>query len=244
MFELSFENQLLSQENSSLVVRLASMEMQLRLTKSELYAQMHKNVHLHRQAKKYDDTILDLRKASDMFQSFLQSFPDVALVFKNYDSSRLCVDSATENTSMRLLSSSPSIGNANGRESDDIQYTTALQIILKTRQELRSYRKIAMFWKRKAKLSPEHADLVTPSPSEISEVQNALSKERKEAVAALQRRRQLMMASGTQLPPAHTCSFEQPKATAPTVLCPQTGYYEGHLKLDSTGQDGGEEWGH
>jgi len=60
-----------------------------------------------------------------------------------------------------------------------------------------------MFWKRKAKTILEHADLITPSPSDISEVQNILSQERMEAVNALQRRRQRRSTSGTQitLPP-------------------------------------------
>lgn len=188
VFEAELENQHLTHLNSSLALRLTLAETQLQLTISELYAEMHKSVQLHRQTLKDKDTISELQKTCQQYRHSLSVFPDLAgLHF-----------SRTSLASSPQQSSSPAVWT-----SDEQHYSTALKLVLKTRQELRINKKIAMFWKRKAKTILKYADLITPSPSDISEVQDVLSKERREAVNALQRRRQMMPSSGTQitLPP-------------------------------------------
>jgi len=183
VFEAELENQHLTRVNSSLAIRLTLAETQLQLTMSELYAEMHRSVQLHRQAQRDKDTISELQTTCQQYRHSLNS--DVTSNLAGLLSSRV---------------SSPRQSSSLG---DEQHYSTALKLVLKTRQELRNTKKIAMFWKRKAKTILEHADLITPSPSDISEVQNILSQERMEAVNALQRRRQRRSTSGTQitLPP-------------------------------------------
>ncbi|KAL0067175.1 hypothetical protein AAF712_005745 [Marasmius tenuissimus] len=65
-------------------------------------------------------------------------------------------------------------------------YISAINIALDTRKELRSVRKVARFWKRTANVP----DTVTPSASNLSDMQEPLSSERRRAVESLQRRRQ------------------------------------------------------
>ncbi|KAJ3565093.1 hypothetical protein NP233_g7863 [Leucocoprinus birnbaumii] len=187
VFEVELENQQLSRANASLALRLTLAESQLQLTMSELYAEMHKSVHLCRQAQKDKDTISELQSTCQYLRRSL-----------HYPSPDLDPPIDSKSVDSSTVFGSPSTGSPAIRQSDGQPYSTALQLVLKTRQELRNCKKIAMFWKRKAKTVVELADLVTPSPSEISEVQDSLTKERLEAVAALQKRRQLMSASGTQ----------------------------------------------
>lgn len=205
VFEVGLDNERLTRVNASLALKLALVETQLQLTMSELYAEMHKNVHLLRQAQQDQGAISDLQKASQCFQRFLDAFPDVDLTFKSFHPSASA--NANKDTSMSTMDGVSSTG----RQSEEQQYSTALQIILKTRQDLRSCRKLSLFWKRKAKTVPEHEDLVTPSPSDISEVQDVLPKERIEAVTALQRKRRLMSTSVTQATLASASFSKTPK---------------------------------
>ncbi|KAK1227196.1 hypothetical protein PQX77_009830 [Marasmius sp. AFHP31] len=64
-------------------------------------------------------------------------------------------------------------------------YISAINIALDTRKELQSVRKVARFWKRTANVP----DNVTPSASNLSDIQEPLSSERRRAVENLQRRR-------------------------------------------------------
>ncbi|KAF5358559.1 hypothetical protein D9756_001775 [Leucocoprinus leucothites] len=213
VFEVELEIQQLSHTNASLALRLTLAENQLRLTMSELYAEMHKSIHLLRQAKKDKDTIDELQKTCQQLRRTLSSFPDAASTF-NLPTDPRSIDSHME-------TDSPHTGSSILRQSDENHYSTALQLVLKTRQELRNCKKTALFWKRKAKTIPEHANLVTPSPSEISEVQDVLTRERMEAVNALQRRRQLMSASGTQATLASVNFLKLAPKLVPPV--PRTG---------------------
>jgi len=199
VFEAELENQHLTQVNSSLALRLTLAETQLQLTMSELYAEMHKSVQLHRQAQRDKDTISELQTTCQQY--------------------RYSLNSEAASTLAGLLSSRASSPRQSSSLGDEQHYSTALKLVLKTRQELRNTKKIAMFWKRKAKIILEHADLVTPSPSDISEVQNVLSQERMEAVTALQRRRQMRSPSGTQitLPPTKSTPGLVPPVPNTTV---------------------------
>ncbi|KAK7053157.1 hypothetical protein VNI00_003776 [Paramarasmius palmivorus] len=62
------------------------------------------------------------------------------------------------------------------------QYASALGTVLKTRKDLKHGKNVAQFWKRQAKLDEANTNLVTPSASTLSEVQIALSEDRKQAV--------------------------------------------------------------
>ncbi|ESK92107.1 hypothetical protein Moror_10279 [Moniliophthora roreri MCA 2997] len=74
-----------------------------------------------------------------------------------------------------------------GDRSSD-QYASALSMVLKTRKDIKHGRNVAQFWKKQAKLDEANANLVTPSASTLSDVQIALSEERKRAVDDLLRK--------------------------------------------------------
>ncbi|KAJ3749484.1 hypothetical protein DFH05DRAFT_1476938 [Lentinula detonsa] len=71
-----------------------------------------------------------------------------------------------------------------GPRSQD-HYTSALSITLKTRSDLRRTKNLARYWKSFAKENEIHEDVITPSVSTLSEVQEVLTAERQKAVDAL-----------------------------------------------------------
>jgi hypothetical protein len=62
------------------------------------------------------------------------------------------------------------------------QYVAAINLTLQLRKELKASRKVAKFWKSTAKGDTRHADLVTPSASDLSDVCEPLPRERQRAV--------------------------------------------------------------
>ncbi|KAF8647032.1 hypothetical protein AX16_006869 [Volvariella volvacea WC 439] len=84
-------------------------------------------------------------------------------------------------------------------------YVSAINLALKTRQELRCAQKITKFWKKKALLDLAHGGTVTPSPSQLSDVVIRLTDERQCAVDELLRKMkngELLL--GRVLPPNET----------------------------------------
>ncbi|KAF9264146.1 hypothetical protein L218DRAFT_252147 [Marasmius fiardii PR-910] len=68
------------------------------------------------------------------------------------------------------------------------QYASALSIVLKARKDLRHSQNASRFWKQQAKLEDANADVITPSSSILSDVQESLSEERQRAVNDLLRK--------------------------------------------------------
>ncbi|KAF9073667.1 hypothetical protein BDP27DRAFT_1141246, partial [Rhodocollybia butyracea] len=68
-----------------------------------------------------------------------------------------------------------------GERSPD-HYSSALSITLKTRSDLRCAKNLAQFWKFTAQDDGVHGDIITPSASNLSEVQEVLSLQRQKAV--------------------------------------------------------------
>jgi hypothetical protein len=62
------------------------------------------------------------------------------------------------------------------------QYIAAINLTVKLRKDLKVSRKIASFWKKRAKDNGLHADVITPSPSMLSDLHEPLSLERQKAV--------------------------------------------------------------
>jgi hypothetical protein len=62
------------------------------------------------------------------------------------------------------------------------QYIAAINLTIKLRKELKDSRKIASFWKKRAKENGLHADVITPSVSMLSDIHEPLSLERRNAV--------------------------------------------------------------
>ncbi|TFK70573.1 hypothetical protein BDN72DRAFT_766288, partial [Pluteus cervinus] len=71
-----------------------------------------------------------------------------------------------------------------GPRTDD-NYISAINLTLKTRRELKEARKITRFWKTLALADPSHDGVLTPSPSELSDVVEELSTERRMAIKEL-----------------------------------------------------------
>ena len=65
------------------------------------------------------------------------------------------------------------------------QYRAAISNILRTRQEVVSAKKTAKFWKQTARALGAGLDIITPSPSNVSDIQIALSPERSQAANEL-----------------------------------------------------------
>ncbi|KIK69177.1 hypothetical protein GYMLUDRAFT_115182, partial [Collybiopsis luxurians FD-317 M1] len=61
-------------------------------------------------------------------------------------------------------------------------YVNTINMTLRARQELRYWKKVSNFWKKAAREGNANAGVPTPSSSNLSEVKETLSDERKEAV--------------------------------------------------------------
>ncbi|KZP34359.1 hypothetical protein FIBSPDRAFT_6474 [Athelia psychrophila] len=68
-------------------------------------------------------------------------------------------------------------------------YVAALNMTLNVRKELKGNKKVTKFWKRVAQEGGLNADVITPSPSNVSSIRESLSLERQKAVDALVARR-------------------------------------------------------
>ncbi|KAJ3783114.1 hypothetical protein GGU10DRAFT_254246, partial [Lentinula aff. detonsa] len=68
-------------------------------------------------------------------------------------------------------------------------YINAINMTLQARQELQYWRKVSNFWKKTARESDTNAGAPTPSTSNLSEIQETLSDERKKAVQDLREKR-------------------------------------------------------
>ncbi|KAJ3758028.1 hypothetical protein EV360DRAFT_6801, partial [Lentinula raphanica] len=64
-------------------------------------------------------------------------------------------------------------------------YVNAVNMTLQARQELRYWKKVSNFWKKTARESSTNTGAPTPSASNLSEIQESLSIERKKAVEDL-----------------------------------------------------------
>ncbi|KAF4569787.1 hypothetical protein EYR40_008767 [Pleurotus pulmonarius] len=99
----------------------------------------------------------------------------------------------------------------NGPRTQD-EYLSAINLTLTTRKALRESKKITKFWKGVAMEDSAHADVITPSPSNISSIHETLSTERQAAVDLLIKRRRNADLPMSQPPVRqHKDSFERNK---------------------------------
>ncbi|KAJ3726858.1 hypothetical protein C8R42DRAFT_759247 [Lentinula raphanica] len=71
-------------------------------------------------------------------------------------------------------------------------YVNAVNMTLQARQELRYWKKVSNFWKKTARESSTNTGAPTPSASNLSEIQESLSIERKKAVEDLREKRKTL----------------------------------------------------
>ncbi|KII85931.1 hypothetical protein PLICRDRAFT_76349, partial [Plicaturopsis crispa FD-325 SS-3] len=62
------------------------------------------------------------------------------------------------------------------------QYTSAINMTLKARKELSESKALVQFWKKTAQEGDEHADVITPSPSQLPLALERLDQGRQTAV--------------------------------------------------------------
>ncbi|THU94192.1 hypothetical protein K435DRAFT_668832, partial [Dendrothele bispora CBS 962.96] len=65
------------------------------------------------------------------------------------------------------------------------QYESALRTLLSSRSQVRADKQAYLFWKKTARLDASHADTVTPSGSQISDIDDAIPEERQTAANEL-----------------------------------------------------------
>ncbi|KAF7979855.1 hypothetical protein HWV62_40611 [Athelia sp. TMB] len=92
---------------------------------------------------------------------------------------------AIERANPKTVSKSPLASPTNIGPRSQEQYVAALNMTLNVRKELKSSKKVTKFWKRVAQEDGLHADVITPSPSNVSSICQYLSPERQKAVDAL-----------------------------------------------------------
>ncbi|KAF5377744.1 hypothetical protein D9757_009384 [Collybiopsis confluens] len=71
-------------------------------------------------------------------------------------------------------------------------YVNAINMALQTRQEVRHWKKVTNFWKRTAREGKTKGSVPTPSSSNLSEIRETLSDERKRAVQELREKRKTL----------------------------------------------------
>lgn len=71
-------------------------------------------------------------------------------------------------------------------------YVNTINMTLQTRQEIRYWNKVSNFWKKAAREGKTNEGAPTPSSSNLSELQETLSEERKRAVEALREKRKIL----------------------------------------------------
>ena len=92
---------------------------------------------------------------------------------------------AIERANPKAGSKSPLASSTNIGPRSQEQYVAALNMTLNVRKELKSSKKVTKFWKRVAQEGGLHADVITPSPSDVSSICQNLSPERQKAVDML-----------------------------------------------------------
>ena len=100
------------------------------------------------------------------------------------------------------------------------EYSSALQMTLATRKELRDQKKISLFWKRKALDRNQLQSAITPSVSTISSIHDPLPLDRQIALDALISRRGLDSTLGSQI------GWNDTSSGPPRILIPKLPTYQ------------------
>ena len=213
------ENELnarLIEANNCWAKEYANLQCQLQECREELQTERLKVQSLQHKLEEDNRIILDLRM-SRRFEGLLGRSSHAAI--------DLPQNTTSAGAGVLLNATMPNLPNGslavNIRTMDE--YSSALQMTLATRKELRDQKKISLFWKRKALDSNELPSAITPSVSTMSSVHDPLPLDRQIALDALISRRSLDSTLGGQTGWKDT--------SGPRILTPKLPTYESADKV-------------
>ena len=184
----ALENELnarLIEANNCWAKECANLQCQLQECREELHTERRKIQCLQQKLEEDNRIILDLRMSSRRFEGLLG--------ISNHAATDSPQNTISGGTGTLLNATIPNFSKGslavNIRTMDE--YSSALQMTLATRKELRDQKKISLFWKRKALDSNQLQSAITPSVSTISSVHDPLPLDRQIALDALISRRGL-----------------------------------------------------
>ena len=191
--ELEAELATLREANRTLDAELVEITKEAKDARTAFYAEMTKNAYLKRQA------MVD----AERIQTFIFSFTryraiDGLLASVGLHKAVLEEALATlndggnpEDVIMDVINRARtnSRGTAIIGSRTPEQYGAILDMTLKVRKELKGHKKITKFWKQAAQQDGKHKETITPSPSDISSINEKLSPDRQKAVDDLAARR-------------------------------------------------------
>jgi hypothetical protein len=189
------ENELnarLIEANDCWAKEYANLQCQLQECRQELHTERQKFQNLQQKLEEDNRIILDLRMSSRRFEGLLGMSNHAAI-----DSPQNTIFGAGVLPNATMPNFRKDSLAVNIRTMDE--YSSALQMTLATRKELRDQKKISLFWKRKALDSNELQSAITPSVSAISSVHDPLPLDRQIALEGLISRRGLDSTSGAQI---------------------------------------------
>ncbi|KAF9219623.1 hypothetical protein BS17DRAFT_386905 [Gyrodon lividus] len=187
----------LREEQASLEQDLVDYRTDLLNTRSELYSEMLKSA---RHQQRTMDDFRTIQKLEARHQRFYGLLVDIGIPRTTIDvicrvlesgngsADDILVDAirdASNDDSTLLARLKPII--VNGRTPE--HYLSALNMTLSIRKQLKSQKKKSKFWKKLAQEEGGHANIITPSPSDISSIREDLTPERQGALNALIARR-------------------------------------------------------
>ena len=183
----------LIEANNCWAKEYANLQCQLQECREELHTERRKVQNLQQKLEEDNRIILDLRMSSRRFEGLLG--------ISNHAATDLPQNAISGGAGVLLNATMPNFPN--GSSAVDIrtmdEYSSALQMTLATRKELRDQKKISWFYKRKALDRNELESAITPSVSTISSVHDPLPLDRQIALDALISRRGLYSTSGGQI---------------------------------------------
>ncbi|KAG9316265.1 hypothetical protein JVU11DRAFT_2293 [Chiua virens] len=188
---IELESQLvhLLDERSAFEHDLADYRKDLLHVRTELYTQMLASA---RQQQRGMDDFRTIQELETRHQRFCTLLVDIGIPRTTCQRSgspddilvNAIRDAANDNTTL-LARLKPIITDERTPE----HYQSALNLTLSVRKELKSQQKRSKFWKRLAQEDDLRANIITPSPSDISSIRQDLSPERQNALDALMARR-------------------------------------------------------
>ncbi|KAG5341977.1 hypothetical protein E4T56_gene11010 [Termitomyces sp. T112] len=212
ILDLEMENSRLQKISSATCNELATVKAQLTATQAELFAELHRSTC---QRQSDQDEFRKLHEKVVQYEEFIVSVSanDTLPGIANFSH---IIDQALASIVEReahLDASSPVglVFSSFGHRSRE-QYLSALQLTLKSRLQLRQYKKIAKFWKKTALQDSRNVSLVTPSVSTISSIIETLPLDRQKAVDDLINRRK------TSELPSLPEPLETPRQTEPATM--------------------------
>ncbi|KAH7912003.1 hypothetical protein BJ138DRAFT_851886 [Hygrophoropsis aurantiaca] len=182
----------LKDSKNSLEKDLDDLRVDLSSTRSELYSEMFRTARHQRQA---NTDFQHIQRLELKYQQITGLLADIGIPQSIIEQIRSILTGGTGDPDDVLLeairsaiqdSSTPlaKLKHIVGPRTPE-HYQSALDMTLSVRREIKGHKKVSKFWKKLAQENGGHANMVTPSSSNISSIREPLSPERQSAVNAL-----------------------------------------------------------